>query len=262
MVEETLGAGSDVRIIGVIDLLGGRAVHAQGGCRHSYRSIEAAGDRVINGGAAMLARMYTDHLGIGELYLADLDAIAGGTEQDDPVRAVAAVGAPLWLDAGVSSVAQAQRALGRGAAFVIAGLETLPSFEALRDIATGISAERLAFSLDLRDGRPIVSTDVMREMAADTLAARAVDAGARSVIVLDLARVGSGRGLDLPLLGRVRRAVPGVTLLAGGGIATAEDLRRLAETGCDGALIATALHGRHGIELARHATNRFPITRR
>jgi uncharacterized protein related to proFAR isomerase len=40
----------------------------------------------------------------------------------------------------------------------------------------------------------------------------------------------------------VREAVPGLTLLAGGGIQGREDLVRLADSGCDGALVATALH--------------------
>jgi phosphoribosylformimino-5-aminoimidazole carboxamide ribotide isomerase len=61
------------------------------------------------------------------------------------------------------------------------------------------------------------------------------------VIVLDLARVGSGAGPDLRLLERLRRTVPGVTLLAGGGVRGADDLDRLADVGCDGALVGTAL---------------------
>jgi uncharacterized protein related to proFAR isomerase len=45
----------------------------------------------------------------------------------------------------------------------------------------------------------------------------------------------------------VRRRLPRLRLLAGGGIAGAEDLARLAAAGCDGALVATALHtGRIG----------------
>jgi phosphoribosylformimino-5-aminoimidazole carboxamide ribotide isomerase len=75
------------------------------------------------------------------------------------------------------------------------------------------------------------------------------------VIVLDLARVGSGTGVDLDLLARVRRAAPGLALLAGGGVRDAADLDRLADAGCDGALVATALHdGRIGAaEVARVA---------
>src|SRR2546430_12004169 len=61
-------------------------------------------------------------------------------------------------------------------------------------------------------------------------------------MVLDLARVGSGRGVDCVLLEALRRAHPHVDLLAGGGIGTARDLERLADAGLDGALVATALH--------------------
>jgi uncharacterized protein related to proFAR isomerase len=49
------------------------------------------------------------------------------------------------------------------------------------------------------------------------MAARASDTGVGSVIVIDLARVGTGSGLGRALIARVRDAVPGVTLVAGGG---------------------------------------------
>jgi phosphoribosylformimino-5-aminoimidazole carboxamide ribotide isomerase len=67
------------------------------------------------------------------------------------------------------------------------------------------------------------------------------------VLVLDLARVGTGNGLDLDLIARVRDAARDVTLLAGGGVRGLNDVARLADVGCDGALVATALHdGRLG----------------
>ena len=74
------------------------------------------------------------------------------------------------------------------------------------------------------------------------LASAAVAAGAGAIIVLDLARVGSGRGVDLVLMGALRHAHPHIDLLAGGGIGTARELGRLADAGLDGALVATALH--------------------
>ena len=65
--------------------------------------------------------------------------------------------APLWLDAGVRSVDDARRAIDLGASRVIVGLETLPSFEVLSHICTALGSDRVAFSLDLRDGQPIVT---------------------------------------------------------------------------------------------------------
>ena len=238
-----------MRIIGVIDLLGGRAVHAKGGCRDAYRPLDAAADVPVNGDPAVLAGVYCGTLGLEELYVADLDAIAGGDEQEAAVRAIVspvdcAQGRPptVWLDAGTTTTAQARRALARGASHVVVGLETLTSFDAVRDIAGGIGSNSVAFSLDLREGQALAAIPHMSRMAPQAIAQHAVAAGATSVIVLDLARVGSGRGLDLLLIERVRREVPGTTLLAGGGVRDAEDLRRLASAGCDGALVATALH--------------------
>jgi phosphoribosylformimino-5-aminoimidazole carboxamide ribotide isomerase len=250
-----LGVGS-LKIIGVIDLLGGRAVHAKGGCRHGYRPVDVAGGMPIDGDLIALARLYTGPLGIDELYLADLDAIAGGAEQDAVVRTIAGMAARLWLDAGVSTVAQARRALARGATHVVVGLETLTSFGALREISEAITPERVAFSLDLRDGRPITQEQSLRDLPIDVMAARAKDAGAGSVIVLDVARVGSRRGIDLSVLDTVRRAIPEMTLLVGGGVRGADDLRDLAAVGCDGVLVATALHGSDGASLVQFATHR------
>ena len=61
--------------------------------------------------------------------------------------------------------------------------------------------------------------------------------------MLDLARVGTDAGVDVELLADVRRAVPSVTLFAGGGVRGESDLELLASVGCDGALVATALIG-------------------
>ena len=75
----------------------------------------------------------------------------------------------------------------------------------------------------------------------EQLVVRAADTGSRSVIVIDLAHVGTGSGIDFDLLARVRTAARGLTLLAGGGVGGPQDLERLAGLGCDGALVATAL---------------------
>jgi phosphoribosylformimino-5-aminoimidazole carboxamide ribotide isomerase len=246
-----------VRVIGVLDLAAGRAVHARAGMRERYAPVRAvAGLPIETGDALALARAYIDRLGLTELYAADLDAIdvnvnhGGGTSQDTLVAAVAALGAPLWLDAGVSSADEAHRALGLGAMRVVVGLETLPSYDALEAICASVGGDRVAFSLDLRDGEPVVSpraAEKDRDRPAHLAAARAADAGVGSVMVIDLARVGTGTGLDLALVARVREAVPGLTLVAGGGVRGLEDVARLADAGCDGALVASALHdGRLG----------------
>jgi phosphoribosylformimino-5-aminoimidazole carboxamide ribotide isomerase len=258
MHNEGNGDRRQVRIIGVIDLLDGRAVHAKGGCRHGYRPVGVAAGTPIAGDPTALARLYTEQCGLDEIYIADLDAIAGGREQDAAVRTIAETGVAVWLDAGVSTAAQARRAVDRGASRVVVGLETLTSFDALRDIAGAMTPGSVAFSLDLRDGHAITDGEGLRNLTIDVIAARAAEAGAGSVIVLDLARVGSGRGVDLMTFETVKRAIPEIPVLAGGGVRGVDDLQDLAAVGCDAVLVATALHGPGGANLVRFAARYRP----
>jgi phosphoribosylformimino-5-aminoimidazole carboxamide ribotide isomerase len=230
-----------VRVIGVIDLLNGKAVHARAGARQSYTAVTMAAGVPIDGDAVALARTYLDCLGLGELYIADLDAITAGRLQESIIADVVRLGAPVWLDAGVFSAARARAARALGAKRIIVGLETLPSFDVVAEICVAIGGDDVALSLDLRDGQPVVCGS-MQTGAPEDIAWRAAAAGVGAVIVLDLARVGMRRGLDRDLISRVRRAVSGVVLLVGGGIRGDEDLASAAGLGCDGALVATALH--------------------
>jgi phosphoribosylformimino-5-aminoimidazole carboxamide ribotide isomerase len=233
----------DVTVLGVLDLLRGRAVHARGGARERYQPVvKGIGSPIPAGDALALAAAYLGELGADELYVADLDAILGGQVQHDLVSKLTVLGAPVWLDAGTRSATEAVHAHALGVSRVVVGLETLPSYEALDEICRAANRKQVAFSLDLRHGQPLVSGD--SEMAghdAAVIAARAARSGVGAIIVLDLARVGTGSGVDLDLIARVRDAAPQVMLLIGGGVRGAEDLARLKQAGCDGALVASAL---------------------
>lgn len=233
-----------MRVVGVIDLRRGQAVHARGGRREAYAPLaEAAGSRV-DGDAIRLARVYVDTLGVRELYVADLDAIEHGVPSSNEVivHELVSLGVPVWLDAGVHTPLAARRVLDDGAARVIVGLETLSDVRELDVICAVVGGGRVAFSIDLRDGVLVAKPNVAAELRdAARAALRAASAGAGSVIVLDLARVGSGSGIDLESMSVVRAASAHVELFAGGGVRNAADLRALESLGCNGALVASAL---------------------
>src|SRR5438874_916497 len=71
------------------------------------------------------------------------------------------------------------------------------------------------------------------ELTAVELARRCAEAGIRRLLVTNTRRDGSLEGPDLELLGAVLDA-SGLPVLAAGGIATLDDLRRLRELGCEG----------------------------
>ena len=220
-------------------------MHARAGARARYAPVQrAAGWPIDAGHAQTLAEVYIDVLGIAEIYAADLDAILHQQPQDETTMTLAALRAPLWLDAGVRSVNDARRAMELGASRVIVGLETLPSFEVLSSICAAIGSDRVAFSLDLRDGQPIVTSAALLDDASspEQIAELAAISGASTLIVIDLARVGTGRGVDVDLLGRIHSATRGLHLVAGGGIRGWDDLVGVAKAGCAAALVASALH--------------------
>jgi phosphoribosylformimino-5-aminoimidazole carboxamide ribotide isomerase len=245
-------------VIPVLDLSRGVAVHARGGDRESYepvRSVLLAEDAPAD--PRLLVRAYYEQLGAERCYVADLDAIQGGPVQRELLRELAAFQTgfrgELLVDAGVAAADGALEVVSCGASDVVVGLETLRSFAELRGTVRLVGADRIVFSVDLRLGAPVLHPTLLDATGsspdAATLAAQAVEAGVTTVLLLDVGRVGTGCGVDLGVVDVVRRRHPEIELLAGGGVLTRKDLDRMADEGCDGALVASSLHaGRIGAE--------------
>jgi phosphoribosylformimino-5-aminoimidazole carboxamide ribotide isomerase len=229
-----------MRVIPVIDFKGGVAVHAVRGERERYRPLRS--ELVAGSDPVRVARAVREALGLDELYVADLDAIAGGPPHREVVAALARE-ARVMVDAGVTEVAAVRLLLELGAARVVIGTETLAGQAVLERLRAELPDAPLVLSLDLRAGRVLSrDADLARLGAAEALA-RLGHSGVREVIVLDLARVGSGAGPDVALVRELCARFPELELLAGGGVRDVADLRALAEAGAAGALVATALHG-------------------
>jgi phosphoribosylformimino-5-aminoimidazole carboxamide ribotide isomerase len=230
-----------MRVVGVIDLKDGTAVHAVRGERERYRPVRSA----IAGGSGdplALARAFRSQLGLGELYVADLDAIGGGDGGHATVLRTLAVEARVMVDAGAAEPERARALLELGVHRIIVGTETLSGPDALDRLLAELPDGAVVLSVDLRDGRALSPDPRLAGLPALDAVARLHRAGLREAIVLDLARVGSGAGLDVALIGELHAAFPDLELLAGGGVRDVEDLRALDAAGAAGALVATALH--------------------
>lgn len=238
-----------MRVIGVIDLKGGKAVHARGGSRDLYEPVHSVLLSEDQRGDAMaLARAYRERLGLPEIYVADLDRITKGGPLSETVASIAAVGVPLMVDAGITSVTSAAAVLATGARRVVVGLETLTSLEELASIVEAVGPSRVVFSLDVRGEQAITRpAGALTGVEPVAVAREATSCGIRSVVVLDLARVGRSGGPRMSLVEQVRGACPDVELIAGGGVRDRRDIDRLAAIGCDAALVGTALHSPAGL---------------
>ncbi len=240
---KTIGHGSNVgrrRVVGVLDLLGGRVVRGVGGRRDRYQSVVSR--LTASCQPRDVARAFRDHLDLGELYLADLDAIAGAQPAWEVYAALVADGFRLWVDAGLRETAMAVRLAEQGIESVVAGLETLPGPWVLAQTVQRLG-EQLVFSLDLRDGSPLGDRTGWAPAEAAAIAEQAVGLGVRRILVLDLARVGTGGGTGTEgLCAQLARSYPYLEVSTGGGSRGRADLVRLHALGVRVVLVGSALH--------------------
>jgi phosphoribosylformimino-5-aminoimidazole carboxamide ribotide isomerase len=241
-----------MRLIPVIDLKGGTVVHGVGGRRNEYRPIVS--QMSPSPDPLDVARSFRDRCGLTDYYLADLDAIGGAEPALATYAAVRSLGCSLWVDAGLRHARQAAPLGDAGVDKIVTGLETIEGPVELATLCGQFGPDRIAFSLDLKNGVPL-GNDSAWGRDPRAIAACAVGAGVRHLIVLDLARVGSGAGTGTEdLCQDLAGAYPDVEIIAGGGVRELSDLRRLERIGVRSALVASALHdGRLRPEdLARH----------
>ena len=236
-------------IVPVLDLSRGLAVWAQGGDRARYEPVASALVPEEVGDAVALMQAFRRRLGATSSYVADLDAIQGGAVQRTLIRELAQLetgfAGAIMVDAGAHTPESTFEVLSCGASQVVVGLETLRGFSDLARIVRVVGADRVVFSVDLRAGSPILHSgmdDAAGQPDAVSLTAQAVEVGVSTLLLLDLARVGTGCGADLGLLEELRLRFPGIRLLAGGGVLARRDLERMRDAGCDGALVASAIH--------------------
>lgn len=231
-----------MRIIPVIDLKGGLVVRAVGGRRNEYQPIVSS--LVASAEPGDVARALVDGFQPAEIYVADLDAIIRNQPHDAAWQTIASRGCSLLLDAGIRTADQAGRYQARLARQV--GLESrlvigLETFESLDQLAT--LSGTYVFSLDLKHGQPLARDPKWQAATPLAIAEHVAASGITSLIVLDLADVGSGRGPStLPLVSTLHKNLPQLELIAGGGVNSAADLRALRDAGAAAALVASALH--------------------
>jgi len=244
-------------VIPVLDIKQGQAVHAVGGRRANYRPLQSTLHPTSD--PIELACSLKGSLGLRALYVADLDAIEGGLPQHAIHRRLVRLIPQVWIDAGirdVTSVGPLLERLGPGGT-IVAGLETIGGPEDLAAVLQRAGAERVVFSLDLDNGHPRTA-DPAAWATADPfeLSRRAIEQGVERFLILDLSRVGTGRGTGTEdLLARLHAAYAAVKVFVGGGISGIEEIARIRNAGARGVLLGSALHdGRIGPrELARVA---------
>ena len=212
-----------------IDLKSGSVVHGKGGMRDLYlpiKSLHADTHDPLN---------FIEQIKPKYLYVADLDRICGTGDHDAIIPVLSKRTDKLLLDRGCGTPGDCLHMSG---VINIIGTET--AGDDLYRFSDGI------LSVDIKDG-----VVIPWGMEPGVFLKSGMPDKFDMVIILDIGGVGTKKGLKKDLIESYRAAYTG-DLIWGGGVADMKDLLLLADTGYNGAIIATALHtGIIPIELIR-----------
>ena len=224
------------RLVFVMDLLNGEVVHAIRGKREQYRPVHRFSSVVQASDPIRILQQ----LRPAEIYLADLNRLMKTGENRGTITALRArfPDVKIMLEYGIRGIEDLEEA----AAADLADTFVLGTETASRALIADASSAGLpvSVSLDLLESAVLaVDQKLQRDPFAVLESLNAYPL--KELIVLELSRVGTKRGLDLEFLARAA-AISEHTLLCGGGVRSMADLLQLKERGIAGALVATAVH--------------------
>lgn len=225
-------------VLAAIDLRGGRVVRLKQG---DFDRETAYSDDPVE-----TARQFAD-AGARWLHVVDLDGARTGQPAHGTVIAsiVRAVGERVNVEVagGLRDEAAVAAVLGFGAARAVVGTAALrdPAFAGRLIDAHGV--DRIAVSIDVRDGLALGQgwvTDAQGVPAEEAITRLAQD-GVATFEVTAIDRDGLLGGPDLDLYERIVTLGVG-SIIASGGISSADELHAVRALGCEGAIVGRALY--------------------
>lgn len=235
-----------MKIIPVIDVMNGQSVAAKRGLRSTYRPLIS--NLCPNAHEPLeLAEAYQKKLGLDTVYLADLDGILHNQPNWTLIRSIQESGVKICLDLGCKSGAMARKVYESGVQTIILGLESLDGIEHLNSIImdSHLQQSRFLLSIDMKDGKLILGQEHQWpvNLSVVSLAEMAKELGINRFLLLDLDRVGTGRGAGTePMVLEIKSVMPQSEIYVGGGIRDIQDLVQLSALPISGVLIGTALY--------------------
>jgi len=225
-------------LLPAIDLRGGRVVRLRQG--------DFARETAYSDDPVAVATDFVER-GARWLHVVDLDGARTGRPAHGKLiaRIVASIGerAAVEVAGGLRTAEAVADALAAGAARVVIGTAALRDRPFAADIVARYGAERIAASLDVRAGMAVGEgwVDGATSMSVESVMERLADAGVRWFEVTSIDRDGTLSGPDLALLASVV-GDPRTSVIASGGIRSADDLRSVREIGCAGSIVGRAFY--------------------
>jgi len=218
-----------VEIIPVIDVLGGKVVHARGGIRSQYALLQS----VLTSHYDPL-QVIVDLLAwhsFSTIYIADLDAILDHQQNIALYKSLIEhfPQVTFLLDSAINSKIHWQQFLSYPNIKPVIGSETLMDISWLSDSHV---RQKSILSLDFQHGQFLGQQQLLQQP----------ELWAETIIAMNIDHIGAQSGPDFELLSQLQNKAVNSRIIAAGGVRSEQDLLDLESRGIECALVASALH--------------------
>ncbi len=224
-----------------IDLRNGRCVRLMQG--------DPGAETVVSDDPVGTARRWVG-LGAEWLHVVNLDGAFGeavrAKKNIEALRGILdAVEVPVQFGGGLRALGDVEAALSLGVARAVIGTAAITNPGLVQEILARFGAEQVALAIDARDGH--VATHGWQQLTGVTAIALALQMktwGATRIIYTDISRDGTLTGVNTPACAALA-AESKLAVIASGGVASLEDVRRVKEVeniGVEGLIIGKALY--------------------
>ncbi|MCB0636323.1 MAG: 1-(5-phosphoribosyl)-5-[(5-phosphoribosylamino)methylideneamino]imidazole-4-carboxamide isomerase [Lewinella sp.] len=190
--------------------------------------------------------------GLTRLHLVDLDGAKAQHIVNHRILERIALHTNLQIDfgGGLKSDEDVRIAFASGASQITGGTVAVKQPDLFLQWVDTYGPERIILGADVKNGRVAVS-GWQEESALELMEflERYVAYGLEYAICTDVSRDGLLQGSALPLYARIRERFPRLKLIASGGVSTLNEIRKLRDLGCYGAIVGKAIYeGRLDVE--------------
>ncbi|MDR2624127.1 MAG: HisA/HisF family protein [Methanobrevibacter sp.] len=220
-----------LHIIPVMDLMNGVAVSGKSGNRSSYLPLKTIFSPTPNPYSIAKSLKMKE---VNELYIADLDLIEKKGHNLDTIKMMNSI-MPLILDVGIKNFNSFNFFLDFAYKVVVA-TETLESLEELHKIFERFPKERIVVSVDVKNDELYINES---NLSLDEFKKELIDISPNEIILLDISRVGTEKGINTKLINKFHELKD--KLILGGGIRKG-DLSSIENLGIKKILVGTGLH--------------------
>ncbi len=182
--------------------------------------------------------------GAPRLHLVDLDGAAGGVPVNLEVitSIIHNLTIPVQIGGGIRDLATAETLLSAGADRVVIGTAAVENPSLVEDLCQKHGSQRVVIAVDAKDGLVAIKGWLeSTEVKAQDLVEQMALLGVRRILYTDISRDGTLSEPNFEANADLVRTTD-MAVLASGGIATLDHVRRLVDTGAEGAILGRALY--------------------